>query len=174
MLSISTLLYLAPIGSLTVANGVMLLYSQLSSRKLGEISKVLRKILKLGFQVLTGLLLTWIFLRFLNEEYGSVTNKTTKGYNLKCLYLILCGFATVGYFVSKRQSDMIEFPVLQQRKYIRVKAAMYENLWKALVESVFPSFMCALAVTTFMGIGVWSKNMENESLLGKGQTFKIY
>lgn len=167
ILSISTLLYLVPIGGLTVANGVMLLQNQLSSRKLGEISKALRKLLKFGFQTLTGLLLTWIFLRFLNEEYGSVTVKKTKEYNLKCIYLLLCGIATVGHCISKRQIDAIEFPVVQQRKYVRVKAAMYQNLWKALVESVFPSLLCALAVTTVMGMGVWGKNLENENILGE-------
>lgn len=167
MLSLSTLLYLVPVGGLNVANGVMLLQSQLSSTKLGEISKVLRKLLKFGFQILTGLFLTWIYLRFLNEEYGSVTMRLTKEYNLKCIYLFLCGITTVGHFTSKRRNDVIKFPVVQQKKYVRVKAALYENLWKALAQSVFPSFLCALAVTTFMGIGVWSNNLENKGILGK-------
>lgn len=123
--------------------------------------------------MVTGLLLTWIFLRFLSEEYGAVTVKKTKEYNLKCVYLLLCGVATVGHFISKKD-DGIEFPVVQQRKYVRVKAVTCQNLSRALVDSVFPSFLCALAVTTFMGMGVWSKNLENESVLGELHEFKRY
>ncbi|XP_063703165.1 nucleoporin Ndc1 [Culicoides brevitarsis] len=174
MLRISTLFFLLPIGALTVANGVMLLLNYLSPKKPGEISKFLRKLTKVAFQFVTGLVLTWTFLRFLSEEYGRVLHRTTWEYNLKCVYLLLCGLVTVGHFISKRQTDVIEFPVLQQKKYLRIKTDFFTNFWKSLGESIFPSFLCALAVTTFMGISIWSKNLEKNNIFGLIIDYHLY
>uniref|UniRef100_A0A336KX35 CSON000823 protein n=1 Tax=Culicoides sonorensis TaxID=179676 RepID=A0A336KX35_CULSO len=173
MISLSTFLSFIPIGALTVFNGVMLLQNELSSRKVGELYKLLRKIIKFGIQLLTGLVSTFIFLSYLTPEYGSVLTKSRE-YNLKCIYLLLCGIATVSYFTSKRQTDSIEFPVISQTKYVRIKSAIQDVLMKSLMDSIFPSVLCALAVTTFMGVGIWSKSMENDKIFGLIIDYRLY
>lgn len=162
--SLYSLLYAIPLVFVVFGNGVMLTDKFLSARKSGRIGNGIKKLIKLGFQLVTALLLAWIYLRFLTPRYSAFRNKEDGEVNQRCVFLILAGiYAGVHYFMKKGIKETLAFPVIQQSKYSKIKAHLYKNVWDSFLDTIFPTLTCCVLIGGCMG--AWTKTFDLSFLL---------
>lgn len=97
-----------------------------------------------------GFLTSWLYTRFLRDEYSILFLPSEKGtftLNEKYLFLLLGGsFAGVYYFLkAKNEEYSLNFPPIQQPRYLQIRAHLYSIVY----QSVFKSFVPTLVYVSF-------------------------
>lgn len=106
----------------------------------------LRKTIFMIVHCLVGFLTAWLYTNFLSSEYSSLlTQSKSEKYflNTKFLFLVLSGiYAGMLFFVRERLKTnvVVTFPVIQQQKFLQLKAQFWSILYKSLAKSIIPTF----------------------------------
>lgn len=107
----------------------------------------LRKTIFMIVHCLVGFLTAWLYTNFLSSEYSSLLTQQSKQekyfLNTKFLFLVLSGiYAGMIFFVRERLKTnvIVTFPVIQQQKFLQLKAQFWSILYKSLAKSILPTF----------------------------------
>lgn len=159
ILSIYTWLYITPLISVVIIYGIYLGKSYLREKKMYRTrfmimyKMTLPKCLFFTLHFLVGLLTTWLYSRFLSEDYHSLflsrSECSTDDYKLnssqicvneKNLIISLYGSLVALWYCWKKDpsNESCEFPIIHQSKYLRVRSFLYSVLWTTLIQVFVP------------------------------------
>lgn len=159
ILSIYTWLYITPLISVVIIYGIYLGKSYLHEQQMFRTrfmiiyKTTLPKCLFFTLHFFIGYLTTWLYSRFLSEDYQSLflnrSECTTDDYQLdtheicvneKFVLISLYGAMFAIWYCWKRDptQQACEFPIIHQSKYLRIRAFLYSVLWSTLVQVFVP------------------------------------
>lgn len=101
-----------------------------------------------------GFLTAWLYTRFLRDDYRVMFLPKADGgsiLNEKYLFLLLGGtFAGVYYFIRNQSEKLIlSFPVIQQPRYLQIRAHLYSVIYRSLFKSFVPTLTYVSFYYTF-------------------------
>lgn len=159
ILSIYTWLYIAPLISVVIIYGIYLDKSYLSEKQMYRnrvmiiYKTTLPKCLFFTLHFLIGWLTAWMFSRFLSEDYQTLflsrsecttddnkLNSKQVCVNEKYLLISLCGSLVAVWYCWKKDpsNESCEFPIIHQRKLLRIRAFLYSVLWTTMIQVFVP------------------------------------
>lgn len=159
ILSIYTWLCITPLISVVIVYGIYLGKSYLNEKRIYRnrfmiiYKTTLPKCLFFTLHFLIGTLTTWLYSRFLSDDYqtlfldrsecGTDDDKLTSGQvcvNEKYLLITLCGSLVAIWYCWKKDpsNESCEFPIIHQSKYLRARAFLYSVLWTTLIQVFVP------------------------------------
>lgn len=162
ILSIYTWLYITPLISIVIIYGIYLGKSYLREQQMYRTrfmiiyKTTLPKCLFFTLHFLIGYLTTWLYSRFLSEDYQSFylnrSECTTDNYQLgsheicvneKLVLISLYGAMFAIWYCWKRDptQQACEFSIIHQSKYLRIRAFLYSVLWATLLQVFVPVVM---------------------------------
>lgn len=154
MTSFYTWVSTMPLISAVIVFGVLLGNSFLGVKKYYPsrfrwfIATALRKFLFFVIHLMMGFLTAWLYARFLQEEYRSFLLQDFKRtyVNSRFTFLIFIGISSgIYYFVKEnlKNESQIEFPVIQEKKFVKIRSLVYSTLYTSLAKSVGPTLSFA-------------------------------
>lgn len=159
ILSIYTWLYIAPLISVVIVYGIHLGKSYLNEKQMYRTrfmiiyKTTLPKCLFFLLHFLIGILTTWLYSRFLSDDYHSLflnrSECSTDDYKLasnqvcvneKYLLISLYGSMVAIWYCWKKDpsNEPCEFSIIHQSKYLRVRSFLYSVLWTTLIQVFVP------------------------------------
>nr|XP_029712592.1 nucleoporin Ndc1-like [Aedes albopictus] len=160
MVSLSTWIWILPLVSAVIVHGVFLAKSYLAGIRYcpTRFQQIYRSIITqsilLVVNCVVGFLTAWLYTRFLRDDYrimflskegaGSILNE-------KYLFLLLGGtFAGVYYFIRNQSERLVlSFPVIQQPRYLQIRAHLYSVIYRSLFTSFVPTLTYVSFYYTF-------------------------
>lgn len=159
ILSVYTWLYIAPLISVVIIYGIYLGKSYLNEKQMYRnrfliiYKTTLPKIWFFILHFLVGSLTTWLYSRFLSDDYQSLflnrTECSTDDYKLsssqlcvneKYLLISLYGSLVAIWYCWKKDpsNESCEFPIIHQSKILRIRSFLYSVLWTTLLQVFVP------------------------------------
>ncbi|XP_031626991.1 nucleoporin Ndc1 [Contarinia nasturtii] len=159
IISIYTWLYITPLISVVIVYGIFLGKSYLNEKRMYRnrfmiiYKTTLPKCLFFTLHFLIGILTTWLYSRFLSDDYQTLfldrSECTTDDYKLtssqvcvneKYVLISLCGSLVAIWYCWKKDpsNESCEFPIIHQSKYLRARAFFYSVLWTTLIQVFVP------------------------------------
>lgn len=159
ILSVYTWLYITPLISVVIVYGFHLGKSYLKEKQMYRTrfmiiyKTTLPKCVFFTLHFLIGILTTWLYTRFLSNDYQSLflnrSECSTDDYKLalnqvcvneKYLLISLCGSMVAIWYCWKKDpsNEPCEFSIIHQSKYLRVRAYLYSVLWTTLIQVFLP------------------------------------
>lgn len=159
ILSIYTWLYIAPLISVVIVYGLYLGKSYLNEKKSYRnrfmiiYKTTLPKCLFFTLHFLIGSLTTWLYSRFLSDDYQTLflnrsecstddnkLNSSQVCVNEKYLLISLFGSLVAVWYCWKKDpsNESCECPIIHQSKYLRVRSFLYSVLWTTLIQVFVP------------------------------------
>nr|XP_029716587.1 nucleoporin Ndc1 [Aedes albopictus]XP_029716588.1 nucleoporin Ndc1 [Aedes albopictus] len=160
MVSLSTWIWILPLVSAVIVHGVFLAKSYLAGIRYcpTRFQQIYRSIITqsilLVVNCVVGFLTAWLYTRFLRDDYrimflpkeggGSILNE-------KYLFLLLGGtFAGIYYFIRNQSERLVlSFPVIQQPRYLQIRAHLYSVIYRSLFTSFVPTLTYVSFYYTF-------------------------
>ncbi|XP_053696917.1 nucleoporin Ndc1 [Sabethes cyaneus] len=150
--SISTWLYTMPLISAIILYGIVLAKSYFAGAECPAtrfqqlLRSITHKTALLTVNSAIGFLTAWLYTRFLREDYSMLFQANKNGtyiLNEKYLFLLLGGtVAGVYYFLKNRfDKSRVHFPVIQQARYLQIRAQLYSILYRSLFQSFVPTML---------------------------------
>ncbi|XP_058811993.1 nucleoporin Ndc1-like [Topomyia yanbarensis] len=158
--SLSSWLWIMPLISAVIIHGIFLAKSYLSGvtycpTRFQQIYRsVIQKWVLLTVNSVIGLLTSWLYTRFLRDDYRNLFLSIENGkhiLNEKYLFLLLGGiFAGVYFFIkNKTEQASLNFPVIQLTRYQQIRAQLYYIIYRSLFKSFVPTLIYASFFYTF-------------------------
>lgn len=159
ILSIYTWLCITPLISVVIIYGIYLGKSYLNEKQMYRnrfmiiYKTTLSKCLFFTLHFLIGILTTWLYSRFLSDDYHTLflsrSECSTDDYKLgsgqvcvneKYLLISLYGSLIAIWYCWKKDpsNESCEFPIIHQSKYPRIRAFLYSVLWTTLIQVFVP------------------------------------
>ncbi|XP_055542454.1 nucleoporin Ndc1 [Wyeomyia smithii] len=150
--SITTWLYTMPLISAIIIYGIILAKSFFTGGECPRtrfqqlIRSMNQKCALLLVNCAIGFLTAWLYTRFVREDYNVLFLPNKNGtyvLNEKYLFLLLGGMvAGVYYFVkNKFDKSTVYFPVIQQARFLQIRAQLYSILYRSLFKSFVPTMI---------------------------------
>ncbi|XP_037953144.1 nucleoporin Ndc1 [Teleopsis dalmanni] len=113
-----------------------------------------RKIIFFGMHVAVGLLTACIYANFLHADYRNLYVKCygTDCVNSRFILLPIVGVvAGCLHFFSEnlRKEPHIEFPIIEEKKFVQMRSTLYSTLYKSIVETLAPMLCLATCYWLF-------------------------
>lgn len=113
------------------------------------IATALRKLLFLGIHLMVGFLTAWLYARFLHQDYRSIlhTQFDRELINSRYTFLVFSGILSGLYFFAKenlKHESEIECPIIQEKKFIKIRSIVYSTLYGSIVKSFGPTLCFGL------------------------------
>ncbi|XP_055853415.1 nucleoporin Ndc1 [Episyrphus balteatus] len=154
MYSFYTWLSIMPLISSVIVFGILLGKSFLSVKKYYAtrfrwfFGTALRKFTFLGIHLMVGFLTAWLYARFLHPDYRTLLLPyfDREVINSRYTFLVFIGISSGFYFFAKenlKNESEIEFPIIQEKKFIKIRSLVYSILYTSLVKSLVPTLCFA-------------------------------
>ncbi|XP_075154213.1 nuclear division cycle 1 [Haematobia irritans] len=152
--SFYTWLSIMPLISAVIIYGILLGKSHLAVKQYHGtrfkwlLGTVVRKSLFLMTHIVVGFLTAWLYTRYLHMDYRSLVYKC---YALDCinpyyLFLVGAGISAGSYHFFKEnlhQEPEVEYPIIQEKKLVKIRSLLYSTLYKSLMKSFMPTICYA-------------------------------
>jgi nucleoporin NDC1 len=162
LFSVSTWFWSTPLISAVILHGILLAKNCLSLKTFYSTQfsmlthTAVKRTIFLSMYMLIGFLTAWLYSTYLPKTYASLfrtCNDTNNCLSEKHLFLTVGGlFAGAYYFFKIHVKDTgITFPVVQQSKFIRVRACLWGTVCKSMGNAVQPTIFYAIAYSVVRG-----------------------
>ncbi|KAL5284259.1 NDC1 family protein [Megaselia abdita] len=153
-----------PLIAATIVYGIFLGNAHLAGRKYYSsrfswlVAKTPKKAAFFAIHGVLGFLTAWLYSRFLGEDYRNLTFSCFEDstcINSRFTFITVNGiYAGVYYFVRTflTKDIEVEFPVIQEKRYIKIRSKLYSNLYNSLFKSLVPTLMFTLFYCIFGGL----------------------
>ncbi|XP_055377496.1 nucleoporin Ndc1 [Condylostylus longicornis] len=115
-----------------------------------------KKIAFIVICIALGFLTSWLYSRYLSDEYNTFIFNCFDGYCLNSRYMFITWggiYSGLYYFCKEKLTTDpdIKFPVINEKRYVQVRSALYKILYTCLIKSFVPTVFYSVIYWMFGG-----------------------
>lgn len=164
--SVYTWIYMVPLILAVSAHGIIwskIFLSQTNyyrNRFVFIMNTCTKKAVLLGSYSMVGFVTAWIFVKILSWKADTLSGES------RCC-LMFCGLFMGSYYFVKARLKLtqdVQFPLIQQHRFLRIRAQLYSILRRSFITALVPSFIFLSLAIVIMPFTVPEFNIDDLSL----------